>query len=176
MPLCQERVRWHAQVIHEIDALCAHVQPCQRTFTLRAQVIHEIGDRYGLGVVPNFVGHGVGWHFHSAPVVTHVRNREPGAMVPGQTFTIEPMLTEGTTRSKARALSVPHAQCFFSGVFARRLTRTRSASLQAAALCQHGSHGCTAEASSRARAPLRRTRRASFRRLHLPARRSRLHC
>jgi hypothetical protein len=53
-------------------------------------------------VVPNFVGHGVGWHFHSAPVVTHVRNREPGVMVVGQTFTIEPMLTEGTTRSKVR--------------------------------------------------------------------------
>ncbi|KAK9845717.1 hypothetical protein WJX81_000402 [Elliptochloris bilobata] len=64
------------------------------------QVIHEMGERAKLGVVPNFVGHGVGWHFHSAPVINHVRNREPGVMVPGLTFTIEPMLVEGTTRSK----------------------------------------------------------------------------
>ena len=69
---------------------------------LPRQVIHDRGERHKLGVVPNFVGHGVGWHFHSAPVVQHVRNREPGVMVPGQTFTIEPMLTEGTTRGKVR--------------------------------------------------------------------------
>ncbi len=62
-------------------------------------------------MVPNFVGHGVGWHFHSAPVVTHVRNREPGVMVVGQTFTIEPMLTEGTTRSKARPPPRPLTSC-----------------------------------------------------------------
>lgn len=63
-------------------------------------MIQELSDRQRFAVVPSFVGHGVGWHFHSAPVVSPVRNREPGVMVPGQTFTIEPILVEGGTRSK----------------------------------------------------------------------------
>lgn len=60
-----------------------------------AQVIHAIADKHKYGVVKEFVGHGVGTVFHSAPHVMHCRNNEPGVMQPGQTFTIEPMLTEG---------------------------------------------------------------------------------
>ena len=71
------------------------------------QVIQELSDRQRFAVVPSFVGHGVGWHFHSAPVVSPVRNREPGVMVPGQTFTIEPILVEGGTRSKVALLAGP---------------------------------------------------------------------
>lgn len=53
------------------------------------------------GVVRQFVGHGVGRVFHAAPMVLHYRNNEDqGKMQVGQTFTIEPMLTEGTTRHK----------------------------------------------------------------------------
>lgn len=58
------------------------------------QVIHGIADKHKYGVVREFVGHGVGRHFHSMPTVPHCRNSEQSIMTPGQTFTIEPMLTE----------------------------------------------------------------------------------
>lgn len=58
------------------------------------QVIHGIADKHKYGVVREFVGHGVGWAFHSLPMVPHARNNERSVMTPGQTFTIEPMLTE----------------------------------------------------------------------------------
>ena len=53
-----------------------------------------------VGVVREFVGHGVGRVFHSNPVIMHHRNREPGTMKAGTTFTIEPMLTLGAPRPK----------------------------------------------------------------------------
>lgn len=58
------------------------------------QVIHSIADKHKYGVVREFVGHGVGQAFHSLPTVPHCRNNGRAIMVPGQTFTIEPMLTE----------------------------------------------------------------------------------
>mmetsp|Transcript_30415 Transcript_30415/g.97045 ORF Transcript_30415/g.97045 Transcript_30415/m.97045 type:complete len:347 (-) Transcript_30415:47-1087(-) len=47
--------------------------------------------------VRNFAGHGIGTVFHTNPTVLHYRNSErAGVMEPGQTFTIEPMICEGT--------------------------------------------------------------------------------
>ncbi|XP_022155198.1 methionine aminopeptidase 1B, chloroplastic [Momordica charantia] len=57
--------------------------------------ISEHAEKYGYGVVERFVGHGVGTVFHSEPLIYHHRNEEPGHMVEGQTFTIEPILTMG---------------------------------------------------------------------------------
>lgn len=57
--------------------------------------ISEHAEKYGFGVVERFVGHGVGSVFHSEPLIYHHRNEEPGHMVEGQTFTIEPILTMG---------------------------------------------------------------------------------
>ncbi|KAF2591067.1 hypothetical protein F2Q70_00041755 [Brassica cretica] len=59
--------------------------------------ISEHAEKYGYNVVERFVGHGVGPVFHSEPLIYHYRNDEPGHMVEGQTFTIEPILTIGTT-------------------------------------------------------------------------------
>ncbi|KAJ7544592.1 hypothetical protein O6H91_09G084400 [Diphasiastrum complanatum] len=39
---------------------------------------------------------GVGKIFHSAPTIFHFRNDAPGHMQVGETFTIEPMLTQGS--------------------------------------------------------------------------------
>ena len=53
----------------------------------------------GYGVVRSFVGHGIGRTFHSEPQVYHYDN--PAArmeLVPGMTFTIEPMITIGDHR------------------------------------------------------------------------------
>ncbi|CAN6907785.1 unnamed protein product [Brassica oleracea] len=59
--------------------------------------ISEHAEKCGYNVVERFVGHGVGPVFHSEPLIYHYRNDEPGHMVEGQTFTIEPILTIGTT-------------------------------------------------------------------------------
>lgn len=59
--------------------------------------ISEHAEKYGYGVVERFVGHGVGTVFHSEPLILHNRNDRPGVMVEGETFTIEPILTIGST-------------------------------------------------------------------------------
>jgi len=65
------------------------------------KAIHDLADEKKLGVVRSFVGHGVGKMFHSGPAVLHYRNNERyPAMQVGQTFTIEPMLTLGSTRER----------------------------------------------------------------------------
>ena len=53
--------------------------------------------RHRLGVVEEFIGHGIGTEFHGSIQVLHYYN--PGAntvLVPGMTFTVEPMLTLGS--------------------------------------------------------------------------------
>lgn len=59
--------------------------------------ISEHAEKFGYGVVDRFVGHGVGTVFHSEPLIYHHRNDRGGFMVEGQTFTIEPILTLGST-------------------------------------------------------------------------------
>jgi methionyl aminopeptidase len=50
-----------------------------------------------MGVVRDFIGHGVGRQLHCEPKVYHYRNyRTIGRMAVGQTFTIEPQLTLGS--------------------------------------------------------------------------------
>ena len=46
--------------------------------------------------MPAFTGHGIGHYFHGPPDIYHCANRYPGAMLPGMTFTVEPILSEGT--------------------------------------------------------------------------------
>jgi len=62
-------------------------------FRLIGAAIHAVADRFGYGTCAGFCGHGVGQVFHSEPTILHCRNNEPGTMVVGQTFTIEPMFT-----------------------------------------------------------------------------------
>ncbi|KAK8694737.1 hypothetical protein V6N13_072282 [Hibiscus sabdariffa] len=59
------------------------------------KTIHDHADKFGYGVVRQFVGHGVGRVFHADPPVQHFRNNDGGRMILNQTFTIEPMLTMG---------------------------------------------------------------------------------
>lgn len=53
----------------------------------------------GFTTVKNFCGHGIGSVFHTNPNIFHYRNNEPnGQMAPGHTFTIEPMICEGSSQ------------------------------------------------------------------------------
>ena len=82
-----------------LDAAIAICKPGTPVRKIGA-TIHQIADDAKFGVVDKFVGHGVGKVFHSGPTVRHHRNNDPGTLRVGQTFTIEPMLTIGTTRDK----------------------------------------------------------------------------
>lgn len=58
-------------------------------------VIEEYAGTHGCSVVNHFVGHGVGVHFHEEPQIPHHHNRIKIPLVPGMTFTIEPMINAG---------------------------------------------------------------------------------
>lgn len=58
-------------------------------------VIEDYAVSHGCSVVHQFVGHGVGVQFHEGPQVLHYRNKNSLLLVPGMTFTIEPMINAG---------------------------------------------------------------------------------
>ncbi len=68
------------------------------------EAIQSFAEGRGLGVVEDFVGHGLGRKFHEPPQVSHVahprgnRSARPDnpRLIKGMTFTIEPMINAGT--------------------------------------------------------------------------------
>lgn len=59
--------------------------------------INDYADTQGVTVVREWGGHGVGRALHEPPSVSHVRQPQRGPKLrPGMTFTIEPMINEGT--------------------------------------------------------------------------------
>ena len=60
------------------------------------EAIQEHARKHGYSVVREFCGHGVGIKFHEDPTVTHYGKKNTGMLiVPGMTFTIEPMINMG---------------------------------------------------------------------------------
>ena len=59
------------------------------------ETIESYATSKGCSVVNQFVGHGVGVGFHENPQVPHCRNSYHIPLVPGMTFTIEPMINAG---------------------------------------------------------------------------------
>lgn len=58
--------------------------------------IHAYATSKGYSVVVDFAGHGVGKAFHEDPIISHVGKAGQGmVLVPGMTFTIEPMINQG---------------------------------------------------------------------------------
>jgi methionyl aminopeptidase len=57
--------------------------------------IHQVAKQNRCSVVYQFVGHGIGIHFHEAPEVRHNANNVKIPLVDGMTFTIEPMINAG---------------------------------------------------------------------------------
>lgn len=59
--------------------------------------IQEHAEKNGYSVVRDLCGHGVGIKFHEEPDVEHFGRRGTGMLIlPGMTFTIEPMINMGT--------------------------------------------------------------------------------
>jgi methionyl aminopeptidase len=78
---------------------CNYVKPGRHYKDLGA-IIEDHVTPLGFSTVRNFCGHGIGATFHTNPNILHYRNSEPnGQMAVGHTFTIEPMICEGTSRA-----------------------------------------------------------------------------
>lgn len=61
------------------------------------RAIEDYADTQGVKVVHEWGGHGIGRALHEDLSVSHIRQPGPGPrLVPGMTFTIEPMINEGT--------------------------------------------------------------------------------
>jgi methionyl aminopeptidase len=68
-----------------------------RQLNIVGRVISAYAKRFGYGVVRDFTGHGISTSFHSGLIVPHYDDPSLSVtLVPGMTFTIEPMLTLGT--------------------------------------------------------------------------------
>lgn len=80
------------------EALDAAIAECRAGAPMKAigAAVSTIAEREGFGVVKTLVGHGIGEFFHGAPQVFHCRNSDNRKMQEGTTFTIEPVLTEGS--------------------------------------------------------------------------------
>jgi len=66
-------------------------------FTDIAKIITEYAEAHGYSVVDQFCGHGTGVEFHEEPQINHFYEgqKDTHFMMPGMTFTIEPMINEG---------------------------------------------------------------------------------
>ena len=79
-----------------LDRAITAVRPGRRVNVI-GRVIETYARRFGYGVVREFTGHGIGTSFHSGLVIPHYDDPNyDDLMLPGMTFTIEPMLTLGT--------------------------------------------------------------------------------
>jgi methionyl aminopeptidase len=68
------------------------------------RAVEKVAKRYGLGVVRDYVGHGIGTQMHEPPNVPNYWPGTPGpTMRAGETFAVEPMLTLGTERTRVLA-------------------------------------------------------------------------
>ena len=77
---------------------CDYVQP-GRDYKDIGAIVEDHVVAEGFTTVKNFCGHGIGSVFHTTPNILHYRNSEPnGQMAAGHTFTIEPMICEGSAK------------------------------------------------------------------------------
>lgn len=68
-----------------------------RPINVIGRAIAKIAKREKLGIVREFAGHGIGEWFQQPPDIVHyVERKVEHRMLPGMTFTIEPMLNLGT--------------------------------------------------------------------------------
>ena len=58
--------------------------------------IDQVVAPYNFGIVREYRGHGIGTSMHTLPLVKHYKNQDNFLLKEGMTFTIEPMITEGT--------------------------------------------------------------------------------
>jgi methionyl aminopeptidase len=87
------------QLVVDVSYECLHraIAICKPGVPLNAigKTIEDYARSRGCSVVNQFVGHGIGISFHESPEIAHHYNNNEIPMVPGMTFTIEPMINAG---------------------------------------------------------------------------------
>lgn len=94
-----EKAKKLVQVTHE--CLAQAIDICKPGVRYReiGNIIQKHAQASGYSVVRSYCGHGIHRLFHTAPSVPHyAKNKAVGVMKPGHSFTIEPMISEGTWR------------------------------------------------------------------------------
>jgi len=83
-----------------LEAVELGIQACGpgRPFKGIGKAIHDLARSRGYSISSQFTGHGIGKVFHRPPWILHDLNEEPGVMLPGHCFTIEPCLIQGNER------------------------------------------------------------------------------
>ena len=72
-----------------------------RELSIVGRVIESYAKRFGYGVVHEYTGHGIGRSFHGGLVVLHYDDPDVHIpLEPGMTFTIEPMITLGSSENE----------------------------------------------------------------------------
>jgi methionyl aminopeptidase len=72
-----------------------------RELSIVGRVIESYARRFGYGVVREYTGHGIGRGFHGGLVVLHYDDPSVHIQLePGMTFTIEPMITIGSSENE----------------------------------------------------------------------------
>ncbi|WP_156464592.1 type I methionyl aminopeptidase [Aeromicrobium sp. Root495] len=93
-----EESRLLVERTHEATMRAIRAVKPGRQINVVGRVIEAYAARFGYGVVRDFTGHGVGPAFHDGLVVPHYDEPTATTLIePGMTFTIEPMLTLGST-------------------------------------------------------------------------------
>lgn len=65
--------------------------------------IQTFAEKHGYSVVREYCGHGIGKEMHEEPQVLHFGLPNQGLILkPGMTFTIEPMINQGTAKTKTK--------------------------------------------------------------------------
>lgn len=93
-------LRMAAVAQDSLDKAIAAVKPGVRLSDISA-LIQQIVEKDGFGVVRDFAGHGIGKSIHEDPQVPNygAPGRGP-VLVEGMTFAIEPMITQGSYKTK----------------------------------------------------------------------------
>ncbi|XP_071446369.1 methionine aminopeptidase 1D, mitochondrial [Hetaerina americana] len=78
--------------LQEAIAIC---QPGEY-FCNIGNTIEYVARKNGVTIIPAFIGHGIGSYFHGPPDIYHTYNDYPGKMEAGMTFTVEPVVGQGS--------------------------------------------------------------------------------
>jgi methionyl aminopeptidase len=89
------------------ECLFEGIKACERPnarFSDIGAIISGIAEEHDFSVVRDYCGHGIGRSFHENPLVLHYRQVMPGPKIEqGMVFTIEPMINEGTYKTRTLA-------------------------------------------------------------------------
>lgn len=90
------------QVTHDSLYLGIHAAVANGSVVMIGEAIYDYAKQFGYSVVREYQGHGIGKEFHQDPGIPHFPEGRARKLLlrPGTCFTIEPMLNQGTWRTK----------------------------------------------------------------------------